>query len=105
RGGPRGGGRAGPRPAAAVKAVESPKSGDVLRDIMDTKDRGASHGRHEIGRHGSNERSLDAVTGQRAEKGLPRDTDQNRESVILKVWDPHQGFDILKRGFAEAQAG
>src|SRR5262249_60330995 len=80
------------------------KGGDVLAAIRAPKDGAASQGCQEIARHSSNERTLDAVTSQRAEKGLPRDTDQNGESVILKVWDPRQGFDVLARGFAEAYA-
>src|SRR5947209_1274783 len=81
--------------------IEHGEDGAVLRRIVNAEDFGAIHCRDEIGGDGADETPLDARAEQRAENGLSRNADEDRQAILTKLPRCRERGQVLLLCFAE----
>ena len=86
-------------------SVKDLERGDVLRDIVNAKERSAGGERGEACGDRADELSLDSALDERTKKILARDADKDRAAEIQQLAQPRDHIDVLRRSLPERNSG
>src|SRR5579863_9251392 len=93
-----------PRGSAALDGIIDLEGGDMFGDVVNTENRGAASRGNEISGDRADEAPVDARSEYRPEQALARNADEQRQAVVAKAIKLAQRCQVLRRGFAEADA-
>src|SRR6202047_5582605 len=94
-----------PKRSAARDGIETLEGGGGFGRIVNPEYGGTVGGRREIGGERANEACLDRHGGKPGKQRSTRNSDEDRQAVVLQRGKIGQGREILRPAFAETDAG
>jgi hypothetical protein len=85
--------------------VKNPERSDMLRHIMNAKERSSAGKGRKARSYCPGERALRTSIAQRAQERLPRDADENWTAKNLELIEASYDLDVLRRGLSKCDPG